>query len=148
MVTIDIKVERAEQFKASYSVKQDGKVSNVKGTVPALHLTMRLELDAAMFAHALDAGVEDFTGQAIAELTETAVKLRNGTTLAAAVIIGADGVNSIVAKQLFGKSFDTKTIGFGLEIEAAPELLQDDLTTAWSNLRRAGDNPAGPADIC
>ncbi|WP_412555383.1 NAD(P)/FAD-dependent oxidoreductase [Shimia sp. MIT1388] len=96
----------------------EGRELAVLSDIPPLHLTMRLDLDAAMFAHALDAGVEDFTGQAIAELTETAVKLRNGTTLTAAVIIGADGVNSIVAKQLFGKSFDTKTIGFGLEIEA------------------------------
>lgn len=96
----------------------EGRELAVLSEIPLLHLTMRLDLDAAMFAHALDAGVEDFTGQAIAELTETAVKLRDGTTLTAAVIIGADGVNSIVAKQLFGRSFDTKTIGFGLEIEA------------------------------
>jgi geranylgeranyl reductase family protein len=92
--------------------------------IPPLHLTMRLELDAAMLAHALDAGVENHTGQHISELTETSIKLRNGPKLTAAVIIGADGVNSIVAKQLFGKSFDTKTIGFGLEIEA-PITAQD-----------------------
>ncbi len=102
----------------------DGRELAVLKDIPPLHLTMRLDLDAAMFAHALAAGVEDFTGQAIAELTDTAVKLRDGTAVTAAVIIGADGVNSLVAKHLFDKSFDTKTIGFGLEIEA-PVSIQD-----------------------
>ncbi|SMP28640.1 NAD(P)/FAD-dependent oxidoreductase [Shimia sagamensis] len=96
----------------------DGRELAVLKDIPPLHLTMRLDLDTTMLTHALDAGVEDYTGHHISELTETSLKLRNGPILSAAVIIGADGVNSVVAKQLFGKSFDTKTIGFGLEIEA------------------------------
>ena len=32
-------------------------------------------------------------------------------------MIGADGVNSFVAKQLFGSSFDQNKIGFALEVE-------------------------------
>ena len=96
----------------------DGRELAVLSDIPPLHLTMRLDLDSAMFAHALDAGVEDFTGQAIAALTETAVKLPAGTTLTAAVIIGSAGVNSLVARQLFGKSFAPKTFGFGPPLEA------------------------------
>ncbi len=104
----------------------DGKELAVLADIPPLHLTMRLDLDAAMFAHALAAGAEDLTGRAISELTETTVKFRDGTEVTAPVMIGADGVNSIVAKELFGKSFDTGTIGFGLEIEAPANLQNPD----------------------
>jgi flavin-dependent dehydrogenase len=33
------------------------------------------------------------------------------------VLIGADGVSSVVARTLFGAAFDSRTIGFGLEVE-------------------------------
>lgn len=86
--------------------------------IPPLHLTMRLDIDAQMFAHALAAGAHDFTGNAISELTDRTVKFRHGHSIEADILIGADGVNSVVAKHLFGRPFDTETIGFGLEIEA------------------------------
>lgn len=92
--------------------------------IPPLHLTMRLDLDNTLFHHALTAGAADFTGHAIAEISESAVTFKGGDTLCAPIIIGTDGVNSIVAKYLFGSSFDTSTIGFGLEIEV-PETTQN-----------------------
>ncbi|MGR3714161.1 MAG: geranylgeranyl reductase family protein [Shimia sp.] len=91
--------------------------------IPPLHLTMRLDLDATLFGHALDAGAVDYTGHAISQLTETKITFKNGNSISAPILIGADGVNSIVAKHLFGTAFDTKTIGFGLEIEV-PETTQ------------------------
>ncbi len=90
--------------------------------IPPLHLTMRLDIDAQMFGHALAAGAQDFTGRPVAELTDTTVTFRDGETLSCKVLIGADGVSSIVARHLFGAAFDTKTIGFGLEIEAPSAL--------------------------
>ncbi|WP_422049363.1 NAD(P)/FAD-dependent oxidoreductase [Shimia sp.] len=95
--------------------------------IPPLHLTMRLDIDAQMFGHALAAGAQDFTGRPVANLTDSSVTFRDGDTLTCRVLIGADGVSSIVAKHLFGAAFDTKTIGFGLEIEA-PLALQDPQT--------------------
>lgn len=92
--------------------------------VPPLHLTMRLDLDAQMFGHALAAGAADFTGRAITEVTDKHVKFRDGQTISSAILIGADGVNSIVARHLFGTSFDVKKIGFGLEVEV-PATFQD-----------------------
>jgi geranylgeranyl reductase family protein len=92
--------------------------------IPPLHLTMRLDIDAQMFAHALAAGAQDFTGRAVASLTDNSVTFRDGDSLTCRVLIGADGVSSIVAKHLIGAAFDTKTIGFGLEIEA-PLTLQN-----------------------
>lgn len=87
--------------------------------IPPLHLTMRLELDNGMLGHALKAGAQDFTGRSIAELGDDTVIFREGEEIEGRVLIGADGVNSVVARHLFGAPFDKDTIGFGLEIEAA-----------------------------
>lgn len=89
--------------------------------IPPVNLTMRRDLDATLLDHALAAGAVDFTGRAIATLDDAGVSLRDGTRLEASVLIGADGVNSITARHLFGAPFDKETIGFGLEIEATPE---------------------------
>ncbi|WP_127115509.1 NAD(P)/FAD-dependent oxidoreductase [Shimia sediminis] len=89
--------------------------------IPPLHLTMRLDLDSQLFSHALDAGAVDFSGHMISEITGATVSLKDGTQITGRVLIGADGVKSIVARHLFGAPFDTATIGFGLEIEATPQ---------------------------
>ncbi|MCP4818138.1 MAG: geranylgeranyl reductase family protein, partial [Shimia sp.] len=91
--------------------------------IPPLHLTMRQDLDNVLYRHAITAGAVDFTGQSITQFAETSVKFRSGTSITAPIIIGADGVNSIVAKHIFGSAFNTDTIGFGLEIEV-PEATQ------------------------
>ena len=91
--------------------------------VPPMHLGMRRDLDNQMFHHALQAGATDYSGHPVSGITGTTVLFRTGATIRAPVLIGADGVNSIVARQLFGAAFDRATIGFGLEIEADPALL-------------------------
>ncbi|SFK84975.1 geranylgeranyl reductase family protein [Shimia haliotis] len=99
----------------------DGAELAVLNDVPPLHLTMRLDLDATLFGHALAAGAVNFSGRAISQITDKSVSFKDGETLDAPILIGADGVNSIVAKHLFGSAFDTQTIGFGLEIEVPSE---------------------------
>ncbi|MBR9843782.1 MAG: geranylgeranyl reductase family protein [Rhodobacteraceae bacterium] len=89
--------------------------------IPPVNLTMRIDLDATLLAHALTAGAVDYTGHPIATLDDDGVTLRDSTRLTAPILIGADGVNSITARHLFGAPFDKGTIGFGLEIEARPE---------------------------
>ena len=88
--------------------------------VPPLYLTMRWDLDYGLYRHATAAGVADFTGSRIAalDLKKKEVVLPNGQHLGFRVLIGADGVNSAVARQIFGSAFDHARIGFGLEIEA------------------------------
>lgn len=100
---------------------------------PALCATMRWDMDAMLCGHAMAAGAQDYTGQAVAEIDCDArrVTLKDGATLQYEVLIGADGVNSQVARALFGQPFDRQRIGFGLEIEA----------------RGAHLNPAGPIRI-
>lgn len=90
---------------------------------PPLHLTMRRDFDATLCGWALMAGAHNFTGQAIQAIdTDTnTITLRSGALLSGRVLIGADGVNSQVARGLFGQAFDRATIGFGLEIEASTE---------------------------
>ena len=89
--------------------------------VPPLHLTMRFDLDDHLFQTAIAYGAADFSGRSIEGIEGSTVKLSDGEALRAEVLIGADGVKSIVARQLFGASFDKDTIGFGLEIEAPPQ---------------------------
>ncbi len=89
--------------------------------IPPLRLTMRLDLDATTQRIALNFGAEDFSGCGIAKIGGSEVHLADGAILHGKIIIGADGVNSAVARHLFGRAFDKATIGFGLEIEATPD---------------------------
>ncbi|WP_204113071.1 geranylgeranyl reductase family protein [Shimia biformata] len=101
----------------------EGRELAVLRDVPPLHLTMRVDLDTDLFRRAINAGAIDVTGQPVASVQGATVTLRSGATLTAKVLIGADGVNSIVARALFGAPFDKGRIGFGLEIEAPPNAL-------------------------
>lgn len=84
---------------------------------PPVHLTMRRDFDAMLHAHALSKGAVPYLGNPVTEIGDHQITLRNGETLQFRALIGADGVNSYVARHLFGRPFDPDTIGFGLEIE-------------------------------
>ncbi len=94
-----------------------GKVLADIPNAPPVHLTMRCDLDKLLHDRALSAGVTPYLGHPITELSEDTITLRGGTTVGYKVLIGADGVNSFIARSLFGRPFDPETIGFGLEIE-------------------------------
>ena len=51
------------------------------------------------------------------DLKQSSLKLSDGTIFDFDFLIGADGVNSLVAKTIFGEAFNRDTIGFGLEME-------------------------------
>ncbi len=89
---------------------------------PPIYLTMRWDMDAHLLDMARAAGAVDFTGRRITQIDTNAISvtLEDGSTLSGAIMIGADGVNSLVARTLFGRAFDPKTIGFALEVEAPP----------------------------
>lgn len=100
---------------------QGEELARIEG-IPAIHMTMRRDLDAAIVGHALASGAEDFCGTGVesVDLEARQVVLRDGRVLGYSVLIGADGANSMVARALFGQAFDHTTVGFGLEIEAPP----------------------------
>lgn len=93
------------------------------GTVrdaPPVWLTMRREMDQALLQMALADGAVDFTGCRPAWIDPVAVRvgLGDGREIAGRVLIGADGVNSAVARAAFGAAFDRARIGFAMEVEA------------------------------
>ncbi|MEP5760713.1 MAG: geranylgeranyl reductase family protein [Litoreibacter sp.] len=93
---------------------------------PPVHLTMRRDFDEMLHKHALSQGAKAFLGNPITQVGDNSVSLRNGETLQFRILIGADGVNSYVARHLFGRPFDPDKIGFGLEIETPLTPSRDD----------------------
>jgi geranylgeranyl reductase family protein len=100
----------------------DGAPLGDEARSPPIYLTMRRDMDAHLLEMARAAGAAVFTGQRISDLDTggTAVTLEDGSTLAGRIMIGADGVNSMVARALFGRAYDPGKIGFALELEAPP----------------------------
>lgn len=87
--------------------------------IPPIAYTMRSDLDAALLAQAIAAGALDFTGRRIDRLDPDTgtLCLASGEWMQGRVIIGADGVNSFVARTLHGRAYDPAFIGFALEVE-------------------------------
>jgi geranylgeranyl reductase family protein len=102
---------------------RNGALLGEMADIPPLHLTMRWGFDDHALQLALAAGAAPYLGQRVAEIDTEGrrVALQSGPTLSYRVLIGADGVNSAVARHLFGRAFDPDTIGFALETEAPPD---------------------------
>lgn len=85
----------------------------------SLFLTMRWDLDQRMFQKAVEAGAADYSGCRIQHLSlaDKSLRLSSGEVLHGQILIGADGVNSLVARGLFGTTYDRARIGFAMEIE-------------------------------
>ena len=92
-----------------------------------LGLTMRRVFDAHMVDLAREAGSRLLLGDAAETLDEAArvVTLKSGRRLSYGHLVGADGVNSAVARNLYGAAFDPAVIGFGLEVEVPRADLPD-----------------------
>lgn len=81
--------------------------------------THRNEFDEYLIRRAQAAGAVLLLGSALTsiETKQRQVQLANGNTISYKVLIGCDGVYSVVAKALFGKSFDRDKTCFALEME-------------------------------
>jgi geranylgeranyl reductase family protein len=90
-----------------------------------LYFSMRRDFDAYLLSLAEAAGASLILGAGVHTLNSNGntITLANGERIRYKVLIGSDGVSSLVAKTLFGSSFDHNTIGFGLEVEVPRELL-------------------------
>jgi geranylgeranyl reductase family protein len=101
-----------------------------------LHFAMRRTFDARLYALAVAAGAEPHTASIDALGPDGTLALTDGTTIRAACLIAADGVNSALARRLFGRAFDPRRIGFGLEVEwpaplPDPSVVIDFGAAAW-----------------
>jgi geranylgeranyl reductase family protein len=99
-------------------------LASIKG-YSTLYFTMRLDFDAYLIGLARLAGAEMKLNCRVStiDLAKNAIALETGEQIRFRYLIGADGVNSQIAKELFGSSFDPDTIGFGLEVEVPRDRL-------------------------
>jgi len=84
-----------------------------------ISFTCRREFDAFLLNLAEKRGAKIILDKQVASVNtgDSTLKLSDGQEIGFDILIGADGVNSVVAKSLFGDSFNRATIGFGLEME-------------------------------
>lgn len=84
-----------------------------------LFFTNRHSFDNHLLELAKGVGAVTYEGQGIRDidLKNKVCYLASGDQIHYTYLIGADGVNSIVAKTIYGSSFNKKTIGFALEME-------------------------------
>ncbi len=84
-----------------------------------LFLTMRYDFDAYLLDMAGHAGADIKTGVKVAsfDFDNSELTLASGKRICFSYLVGADGVNSQVAKLLYGESFNRDKIGFALEVE-------------------------------
>jgi geranylgeranyl reductase family protein len=93
-------------------------LANVEG-YSRLFFTMRYDFDNYLLDLARAAGAHLKLAHTVShfDLDRKLISLESGLEISFDHLVGADGVNSAVAKQLFGSSFNADTIGFGLEVE-------------------------------
>lgn len=111
----------SEMFLTSNHMRFSAKgkpIADIKNA-PPMHLTMRRDFDAMLHAAAIAEGAVPFLGAAVTanDTDAKTITLKNSKTITYGVLIGTDGVNSFVARNLFGRAFDPAQIAFGLEIE-------------------------------
>ena len=126
-------------FHVSRAVRFSSGTATVARVEPAppIYMTMRSGFDAVLRARAIAAGAVDCCGQRMMDCAPEAgrVTLADGQVLQAAVVIGADGVHSVVARALLGGGPDLRSMGFALEAEVpgapGPETELDLTALPW-----------------
>lgn len=101
------------------SFKWNGEVlTRFRLPVPMRYST-RVEMDEWLALKARDAGTDlrDGTRVEAIDTAASTVTLSDGETLRYGVLLGADGVASRVAKELWGRSYNPETVAFGYEVE-------------------------------
>jgi geranylgeranyl reductase family protein len=124
---------RDEIYAATFTM-HGGHEFTMRGDEPLLKMVMREEFDAALLQWALAAGAEVRQKALVRGITEEAmpsgggagghatIRLADGSSVTASVVIGADGSGGISARHV-GVTFSQVDLGLELEI-AIPEALQ------------------------
>jgi len=96
-----------------------GRLLNEVADASELFFTRRLDFDQYLLKQAIARGTTAYLGDAVValDISRKTCRLRSGAEFTFDTLIGADGVNSLVAKNLFGKAFDHDSIAFALEME-------------------------------
>ncbi|MBI3380486.1 MAG: NAD(P)/FAD-dependent oxidoreductase [Aquabacterium sp.] len=92
----------------------------------ALYFTCRRDFDHYLLGLAREQGTTLYLGDGLAaiDLDQQVCRLQSGQEIRYDHLIGADGVNSTVARTLFGASYDREKIAFALEMDVDRALLQ------------------------
>lgn len=95
----------------------------------SIYFTSRKFFDAYLLELAEKKGAVVYQGVPITSIEESecGVIMRDGQRLQADFIIGADGVNSRIASEIFPNSFNKRKLAFGLEIEVSPDQIQKEI---------------------
>ena len=117
---------RDEIYAATFTLYGEHEFTR-RGSRPLLTMVMREEFDAALLQRALAAGAEARQKTVARGLTDdgpghATIRLADGSSVTASVVIGADGSGGISARYV-GVAFSQVDLGLELEI-AIPEALQ------------------------
>ncbi len=118
---------RADLFNTSHDVQfhAHGRFIAAFRSGTPIDFMMRAAFDHYLIGLAERAGAALRLGDAVAAIDaeRQSVTLRSGAEIGFDCLIGADGVNSIVAKALYGRAFDPAQTAFALEAEVPRSLL-------------------------
>ncbi|HWW82782.1 MAG TPA: NAD(P)/FAD-dependent oxidoreductase, partial [Vicinamibacterales bacterium] len=116
----------------------DGDATVIESEVgPAALLIRRLEFDGLLVSLAVEAGAHFIDGLHVSRVNVEAegvlIKGRDGRQFRASALIAADGVHSIIARQLgLNRGWDRSAIALDMMEETSRELLRDtDPSTLW-----------------
>ncbi|HUN35054.1 MAG TPA: geranylgeranyl reductase family protein [Trebonia sp.] len=117
---------RDEIYAATFTLHGEHEFTR-RGSKPLLKMVMREEFDAALLERALAAGAEVRQKTVVRGITDegagqATIRLADGSSVSASVVIGADGSGGISARHV-GVTFSQVDLGLELEI-AIDEALQ------------------------
>lgn len=96
----------------------------------ALYFTARQHFDHHLLGLAREQGATVYQGDGLArlDLARQVCHLQSGEAISYGHLIGADGVNSTVARTLYGAAYDRDKIAFALEMDVDRALLAREVT--------------------
>lgn len=112
-----------EERRHGMQLVHDHQLLNAVQSEHPLCFTQRRHFDHLLLQRAQDRGAQTLLGDGVQGIDpqRRTCTLRSGVVIGYDHLIGCDGVNSMAAKALFGRSFDPRGIGFGLETEIPRE---------------------------
>ena len=89
----------------------------------SLFFTQRFAFDNFLLGIARNCGANALLNTTVKAINVGAnsVDFADGTAMTYEYLVGADGINSAVARSLFGTAYNPNTVGFGLEVDVPEE---------------------------
>ncbi len=120
--------EAYEQRCHGLRLLRDNSLLNAVHSEHPLCFTQRRWFDHFLLQQAQQRGAQLLLGDGVQsiDLARRVCTLRSGAQIGYGHLIGCDGVNSLAAKAIFGRSFEQQGIGFALEAEIPRDRLTQD----------------------